>query len=83
MHSGPASRSESFHEGHVVKKLLSHPRWQGRGLKKFVCHLMEFDNVKVCHTDPLSNGVYQYFEILHPAGWLGVQFLPTDPNPQV
>ena len=46
-------------------------------------YISESDNLRVCHIDPLSNGVCLHSEILNPVSWLEIQFLLMGDNLKV
>ena len=66
----------------MVEKLLPHLS-KRQEEKEVVCEILEPDIPRIRREDPLSDGVYQHPRMLGPAGWLEVQFLLVDDNPQV
>ena len=52
-------------------------------MNEVVHHILKSGNLGVHGTDSLPNGVHQHPEILIPACWLKVYFLPVDDNSQV
>ena len=67
----------------MAKNLLPHLHRQEQKIKEFAHHIQESSKLKVCPTDPFSDGVYHHSKMLSLVYQLGVCFLPTANNPKI